>query len=171
MSVQYDIYLKEHRENLIKGYEWLKENLPEVLLNSNEIEHRIVFSHDLTKNGPAEYDAYDAYFYGNNRSYKVVNDFRLAWLNHIHNNPHHWQYWVLVNDDEKEGTIALEMYYPAVIEMICDWWSFSWKTGNLHEIFKWYEEHEKRMILHDNTRKIVVDILDKIKAKLDSSEN
>ena len=50
--------------------------------------------------------------------------------------------------------------------MICDWWSFSWKSGNLHEIFDWYKMHEKHMILSDYTRKTVEDILDKIKNKL-----
>ena len=52
-------------------------------------------------------------------------------------------------------------------EMICDWWAFSWAKGNLHEIFKWYDEHKKYMKLHTNTRKKVEDILGRIKEKLD----
>ena len=54
-----------------------------------------------------------------------------------------------------------------VIEMICDWWSFSFKTGNLYEIFDWYEKH-KGMVLHEKTRKLVEDTLNKIKKVLDA---
>ena len=96
---------------------------------------------------------------------KVKIDFDYAWLHHIHQNPHHWQHWVLVNDDE--GSYALEMPKEFVYEMICDWWSFSHKTGNLYEIFDWYKAHSKKMILHENTRKLVEEILDKIKSELD----
>ena len=53
--------------------------------------------------------------------------------------------------------------------MIADWWSFSHKTGNLREIFDWYEKH-KGMVLHPNTRKLVESILDKIKKILDNEE-
>ena len=72
---------------------------------------------------------------------------------------------MLVNDDE--GIYALEMPKEFVYEMICDWWSFSYKTGNLYEIFDWYKAHSKKMILHENTRKLVEEILDKIKKELD----
>ena len=51
--------------------------------------------------------------------------------------------------------------------MICDWWSFSHITGNLYEIFDWYKVHTKKMILHENTKKLVEEILDKIKKELD----
>lgn len=174
MSVMYDRYLSEHKANVANAYRWIENNLPEIIKNGAvkaAAEYNVVFNHDHSKDKFDEYSAYDAYFYGGNRSYKVVNDFRKAWLLHIHRNPHHWQYWVLVDDDPKEGTIALPMDYEYIVEMICDWWSFSWKTGNLYEIFNWYEEHSKHIILHDSTRKIVVDILNKIKMKLDLGAN
>lgn len=65
------------------------------------------------------------------------------------------------------SNVCIEMPYKYVIEMICDWWSFSWSTGNLYEIFNWYEDHKKTMQLHKNTRKLVEDILSQIKKKLD----
>lgn len=97
----------------------------------------------------------------------MVQDFNKAWLAHIHRNPHHWQHWVLINDDPKLGEIVLDMPYEYIIEMICDWWAFSWSSGNLYEIFNWYNEHEEYMKLSEKTRKTVEDILDKIKKKLD----
>ena len=53
-----------------------------------------------------------------------------------------------------------------IIEMICDWWSFSWAKDDLTEIFRWYNEHREYMLLHKNTREIVEDILSKMAEKL-----
>jgi hypothetical protein len=165
MSKEYNHYILEHKHNVQKAHSWLKWNLPDIAkgtLCDDNIE-----DHDDTKWYPGEYDAYDAYFYGK-KTEEVKAEFNLAWLRHIHSNPHHWQHWVLVNDDPENGSIGLEMDYKYVIEMICDWWSFSWKTGNLYEIFDWYEKHKSYMILHENTRKIVEDVLSKIKEVLDA---
>jgi hypothetical protein len=73
---------------------------------------------------------------------------------------------VLIEDDGYEKFKALEMPYNYIIEMICDWWSFSWKKGDLTEIFEWYDKHRDRMKLGRNTRRTVEDILAEIKLKL-----
>ena len=179
MSEKYDEYIREHRANVIKAFEWIKEKiLPEFITifgeyNTQTIanaEYNILYKHDESKTDPEEYDAYDKYFYGNNRSYSVVNDFNYAWLHHIHNNPHHWQYWILNNDEAEEGKLILDMPNEYIIEMICDWWSFSWKKGDLTELFKWYEEHEDYMRLSRGTRTKVENILKLIKFKLNEKE-
>lgn len=159
MSVEYDLYIQEHVSNVMQAYYWLCDHFPNIKqLNVD------VASHDQSKMSLVEYAAYDAYFYGNNKSHKVLEDFNRAWLTHIHRNPHHWQHWVLLNDDEPEVVIEMPVNY--VIEMICDWWSFSFKAGNLMEIFNWYEAH-KNMKLHPKTRKMVEDILKSIKEELE----
>lgn len=168
MSSQYDNYLTEHKENVAKGFRWLQENIPEVI--EDGFEWQICFNHDASKTDPEEYDAYDAYFYGNNRSYAVVQNFNKAWLRHIHNNPHHWQHWILINDEPKEGMVVIDMPYIYVVEMICDWWAFSWKKGDLNEIFGWYEDRKDYMKLSANTRKSVEYILGKIKDKLEEKD-
>ena len=170
MSLAYDLYLEQHRGNVAKGFKWIQENLPDLLIPINGVsyEHQICYCHDLSKDNEEEYNAYDAYFYGGNRSYQVVKDFNYAWLHHIHNNPHHWQYWVLINDDD--GTIGLDIPYNYIIEMILDWWSFSWKTGNLYEIFNWYNEHKKTMILNETTKTIVESILNDMREILDNQK-
>ena len=168
MSVQYDNYLTEHKENVAKGFRWLQENIPEVI--EDGFEWQICFNHDASKTDPEEYDAYDAYFYGNNRSYAVVQNFNKAWLRHIHNNPHHWQHWILINDEPKEGMVVIDMPYIYVVEMICDWWSFSWKKGDLNEIFGWYEDRKDYMKLSANTRRSVEYILGKMKDKLEEKD-
>ena len=166
MSYQYNQYLEKHKSNVEEGFRWLQKNLPEITEGSGA-EHNIIFAHDQSKMEPDEYEAYDAYFYGGNRSYAVVEDFRKAWLLHIHRNPHHWQHWVLINDDPEEGEIVLEMPYCYILEMICDWWSFSWSEGNLLEIFSWYEKRKSYIKLHPDTRKCVEDILAKMKTTLE----
>ena len=170
MSRQYDLYLSQHKTNVAKGLAWIQENLPELIKGDYDYEWQIGMAHDQSKSDQEEYDAYDKYFYGGNRSYAVVREFRLAWLHHIHNNPHHWQHWVLINDDPGEGMVILDMPYNYILEMICDWWAFSWNKGNLNEIFNWYNEHKAYMKLSTKTRDTVEDILQQIRTKLDSME-
>lgn len=183
MSKKYDEYLAEHRANVEKGCRWLCENVltdmfPHTCFyidgkqyESSKVSAWATYNvfcdidikeHDASKNSVIEYDAYDAHFYGNNKSYAVVQGFKYAWLHHIHHNPHHWDYWVLLNDDVSDGETALEMPMGFVVEMICDWWAFSWKNGDLTEIFSWYEEHKEYIRLHPKTKKIVEDILNKM---------
>lgn len=164
MSMEYYDYIIEHKDNVIKASEWLRMNLG-IDTPGNDL-----WRHDDSKYTNEEFDAYDAYFYGA-ISKEVKEAFNYAWLHHIHSNPHHWQYWVLINDDSEEATVALDIPYKYVIEMICDWWSFSWKTGNLYEIFDWYDVHKKHMILSEHTRELVEEILKSIKEKLDAQKS
>ena len=170
MSKEYDKYIEEHKDAVMKAYTWLLNNYDDVLEISKypNLKENLT-NHDASKCSSEEYDAYDKYFYGGNRSYVVVEDFRRAWLHHIHNNPHHWQHWILMNDDPTEGMaiVALDMPDEYIIEMICDWWSFSWRSGDLAEIFKWYDDHKKYMRLSERTRASVELILTMIKHKLD----
>ena len=164
---EYNEYLYSHIDNVNVGFRWLRDNLPEVFEGVDPIEIQYGFSdHDESKWDEEEYNAYDAYFYGE-KTEQVEKDFNYAWLHHIHKNPHHWQYWVLINDDPGEGEIILDMPKRYIIEMICDWWAFSWKKGNLNKIFSWYDEHKDYIKLSDKTRETVEDILDKLKEKLD----
>lgn len=174
MSEKYDEYIIEHRENVGKAFDWLEKNLPEIFDNDPEFikacHAQCHVAHDMSKSDVEEYDAYDKYFYGRNRSHEVVENFNKAWLHHIHVNHHHWQHWVLINDNPDEGEIILDMPEIYIIEMICDWWSFSWKQNNLGEIFKWYEERKEHIKLSESTRMKVQDILNKMYAKLLESD-
>lgn len=165
MSYAYDEYLAEHIGNVNKGLHWMLDNLGLSQEEKSAIETAMVsFNHDESKYSTEEYNAYDQYFYGGNRSYKVVQDFNYAWLHHIHQNPHHWQYWVLLEDDPEAGLPykTLPIPLPYIFEMIADWWSFSWKSGNLFEIFNWYAEHRDKQYIDPNSRMILERILEKI---------
>jgi len=174
MSKQYDEYLHEHIENVTKSAQWIIDNIGDsVGLDKGQMAEFIVNAsyHDDSKRSFAEYGPYDAYFYGE----KDEEAFNRAWLHHIHENPHHWQYWLLVNDDGKyrdpDKVIPLEMPKVYALEMVADWWSFSWRSGNLTEVFDWYEDHKDNIILHQNTRRYVEDVLDEIRKGLKTNES
>ena len=188
MSYQYDQYITDHRNYVYLAFSWfisdmdldkLRQilpdiNLPRVLININH--------HDESKYSEEEYDAYDSYFYGSyeNGIPDYINDkFNLAWLHHIHANPHHWQHWVLIPDDEQ--FVALDMPDNYILEMICDWWSFSWKKNTecatedrpnlyLDEMFSWYYDHKETFIFSDKTKEKVESILRIIKDGLRNGE-
>lgn len=145
--------------------EWEGELAPFLLSPNSEssaYENKVVID---SWNNIAKYVDKE-YFYGGNRSFQVVRYFQKACLHHIHNNPHHWQYWVLINDEPDEGEVALEMPYECIIEMICDWWAFSWQKGDLSEIFSWYDKHQNYIKLASSTRRIVEDILWELRDRL-----
>ena len=96
-----------------------------------------------------------------------MDNFNKAWLHHIHSNPHHWQHWVLLQDEGSAIYIDMPMNY--IIEMICDWWSFSWNEGNLFEIFSWYEDNKKNIKLNDKTQIIVEGMLEEMKYILEEN--
>jgi hypothetical protein len=181
---EYENYLTQHISNVKKGYEWLKNNLPEVVSVDNYFEEtayygeldEIIAKHDQSKytklpdaneyyDLKCEYFQYANYFYGE-KTPKVKKNFNYAWLSHIHCNPHHWQHWMLQNDED--GLILLDMPYVFTLEMFCDWWAFSWKQNNLYEVFNWYEKNKKGILLSDKSRRNIEMILSKVKEKLDA---
>lgn len=169
MSYDYDTYLLEHRNNVIKSFDWMLRNFEDGFFDEDTVSKvimNVTHFHDQSKFDKAEYDAYDRYFFGEKRMGEIMSDFDYAWLHHIQNNPHHWQHWVLF-DDLDDGLKALDMPYEYVVEMICDWWSFSWKADNLYEIFDWYKSHQDTMLLSQKTRQDVWTILKELKKKLD----
>ncbi|WP_445490962.1 DUF5662 family protein [Niallia sp. 03133] len=54
-------------------------------------------------------------------------------LHHQHKNKHHWEYWVI----DPNNNQALPMPRKYIMEMICDWRSFSRKWGRKVKILLW----------------------------------
>lgn len=174
MSIAYDLYLVEHRDNVKKAYEWLAKYLPHLVEGSECLLENPNYIHDYSKDKDNEYDAYDHYFYGVDEDeeeelseHRIQCDFDRAWMLHIHRNPHHWQYWTVFNDNQDEGYTCVEMPMQHMIEMICDWWSFSFKKGDLYEIFNWYRDRKHHIRLHEWTRYLLEHVLEEIREELD----
>ena len=167
---KYEEYLTKHIGGVKKAFELLQkemlidtQELAKLGMTENDLASQIR-EHDKSKYSKEEFDAYGEYFYGSKKDVAHKNDkeFQYAWLHHQHNNPHHWQHWLLKEDD---GTnlMALDIPYNYVVEMICDWWSFSINKGEFDEIHNWYAKNKDKMILTKTTRKQVEDLLEKIK--------
>lgn len=142
-SFDYQLYLNNH----INAVKFLYEKL-----TGNKL-----LQHDESKFSDEEFIPYREYWYGDKDDPKVRLDFDYAWLHHQHNNPHHWQYWILKNDDEVD--CPLEMPKQYVAEMVSDWASFALVSGDLTKFTDWWESHKSHIILHDNTHAYVEYVL------------
>ena len=188
MSIAYDDYIVVHKDCVMKAVKWIFSRIPSEKLNDifpqlNTMQlAENVEMHDQSKYSLAEYGPYDSYFYGE-RTDTVEEAFDYAWLSHLHRNPHHWQYWVLKEDDAPAtdsmmSIKCLEIPDVYILEMIADWWSFSWKNylashdkSDLYEIFNWYNDHTDKIAMNSKSREKVETVLNLIRDSLDESSN
>jgi hypothetical protein len=122
--------------------------------------------HDWSKFLPCEWFPYVAFFYGpqpdkaepDDHKYWAAKDtlrlrFDRAWLHHQHSNPHHWQHWVLREDDGE--TKYLEMPVRLAREMVADWCGAGRAITGKWEVWKWYWKNKEKILLHPHTRDVV----------------
>jgi len=154
---KYDSYIKDHKENVSKAFNVLIENNLVETSYINKIQE-LINNHDLSKYSKKEYSQYAIYFNTKEKTDQIKRDFDYAWLHHQINNPHHYQYWILNKDDGEVK--ALDMPYEYIIEMVCDWFSFSVKKGDYAEIGKFYKDLKKSPNISQNTKKIIEPIIE-----------
>jgi len=123
--------------------------------------------HDWHKMLPSEWFPYAEFFYGKrDEAKKAKRDdtgyykptdtgdkaFDFAWLLHQKRADHHWQWWILPEDDG--GEKILPMSPGARLEMICDWCGASMAQGHggFDGVVKWYGANKHKMRLHPETR-------------------
>ena len=151
MSLKYDGYLKNHINAVNECYK---------MLTGRELKDEYGnITHDRSKYSKEEYEAYDEYFYPSDGS-EVGTDperkkaFNKAWLHHQNCNPHHWQYWCLIEGDTGKAK-PLAMPIDAINEMVADWGAFAYLSGNPNNLLSWYGANKDKMILNDDTRNTV----------------
>ena len=143
-EAKYNKYIKSHCEDVQKAYDYLKEYLYDDIFPLLEIPEeemdRNIEKHDETKYSKEEFQPYVDHFYGNNGGEQKEEspEYQKAWRHHYNNNPHHPEFW-------GKGT---DMPFSAFLEMMCDWWSFSWKNGNLREIIDFWQKDKPEKIKH-----------------------
>lgn len=159
---EYKQYLETHINNVKRVWEELLK--PHITNNRLKLMvSEVVENHDKSKYGEEEWKPYLDYFYPDPviPSDVVDKNFNYAWLHHIHNNPHHWQYWLLQEDEG--NLLALDMPEVEVLHMLCDWGSFRYNDDSMHSTREWYENNKKHMKLSENTQKLIekyIDFLD-----------
>ena len=158
---EYKNYIEEHKERVKQYADWLKENLPELFDNIDlELFNDMITEHDDSKFSEPEFEAYAQHFYGDKNN---DLEFDEAWKHHWTHNEHHPEFW-----------LGEDMPYIYILEMLCDWGSFSIASGDMKELSNYYydqarDDEEKN--LSDNTKNIIEEILEKINSKIsDESE-
>ena len=125
--------------------------------------------HDWSKFRPGEFIPYARYFYGN---YPKLNEltpyekysisfgllkedierhFDKAWLYHIHRNKHHWQFWLLQEDNGSLKNIPIPVRY--LKEIIADWNGAGKAITGKANTIEWYLKHKHIINLNRINRK------------------
>lgn len=126
--------------------------------------------HDWTKFLPSEWTPYADFFYNEKRKsregldaigdfgcaeaapwgYFLKDRFDLAWLYHQRRNKHHWQWWVLREDEG--GKYPLPMPERHLREMVADWAGAGRAITGRWELAEWYAQNRDKMLVRDQAR-------------------
>lgn len=157
---EYKNYIIEHKENVTKFADWLFENLPELFDDIDlDLFNEMIKEHDESKFSEEEFEPYAQKWFGDGIKTPAYED---AWTHHWTNNEHHPEFW-----------LGEDMPYIYILEMICDWGSFSVDKGNHQELIDFYYEKardDEEKNISDNTKEIIENILNQISAVLDRKE-
>ena len=155
-SEEYYEYLDQHITGVKKAYEIFKKEhiLTETDFSIVEIEllDKQIAEHDASKYDDEEFYPYLHHFYPSEAGADNEILYDRAWNHHQKHNPHHWQYWILQKDSGKQ--VLLDMPENYVIEMLCDWHSFSLKDPN-STAHTWWMNNQDKMIMSEGTKDLV----------------
>lgn len=130
--------------------------------------------HDWTKFLPSEWTPYVHYFYRKDlqeaemrqgmSDYGVLeaapygvfieDRFNMAWNLHQKRNKHHWQYWVLMNDDGPVWPMPIPDRYMR--EMVADWCGAGRAITGKWDVRTWYDKNKDKIQIRN---KELVEIL------------
>lgn len=172
---EYMDYIEKHKLNVLKAFNQFflplldesKTNLSN-LVSDEELKEAIkrcsinILDHDASKYSDDEFDGYRERYYPTasekaRENYEKLAEERSerAWESHYHNNAHHPLYW----KDDITGEIR-DMQLEYIIEMLCDWCSFSLLHGNIKELYEWYAKADKeKSQMTDKTRLIAEELM------------
>lgn len=162
---EYSVYIKNHINNVKKAF----YNYGDIMLRALDYESPDVYlelknridEHDDSKWSMEEYELYRKKFYPYPDEKEISSyDFNKAWLHHIHNNPHHPEYWIYYDNETKSVSIY-DMDDFSIIEMLCDWIAMGMVYNNT--AYDYYRNNpKKKEVLSRNTRMKVEKILNEI---------
>lgn len=119
------------------------------------VDRELIIIHDLSKSFDDEFPWYVRRFGG---GIKDDPEWPVAWNHHIHNNPHHWEYWITPGGNE-EKDLVLEMPDNYALEMIADWMGSGRAYTGGWDMTEWLKGNLSRIKLHSKTRKFVEKVL------------
>jgi hypothetical protein len=149
---EYLEYISAHKERVEKFSNWLLFNCPDLFEGVDVDDFKeLIKEHDESKFSDEEFEPYARKWHLDGIE---TPEYEAAWEHHWQNNEHHPEYW-----------LGEDMPYIYILEMICDWGSFSIASGDMNELSDFYfnkakEDPEKN--LSDATKEIIEDILERI---------
>lgn len=157
---EYLEYVNAHKERVLKFADWLKANCPE-LFERVDIDDfmDLIKEHDESKFSEEEFEPYAQKWFGNGEK---TFEYEEAWKHHWQTNEHHPEYW-----------LGEDMPYIYILEMICDWGSFSIDKGDFKELSDFYYNKAKadpEKNLSDATQEIIEDIIRQIDSVINPGE-
>lgn len=154
---KYLAYINNHIRKVREGFERYGEELCKVCKADYDKVLINIGKHDLSKFGSEEFDEYlDKFYpYKDIPNEEVERRFNIAWLHHIHNNPHHPEHWVLTGTESGIDEV-FEMPPEYIVEMILDWDTFKKEdgTGGAYDYY-FKDGNKKEGLLHPSTRDIL----------------
>ena len=101
---------------------------------------------------------------------QIDDAFNRAWLKHQHRNPHHWQHWLLAEDNpskrlETPQTSGQQRAFPLrmpehfVREMVADWAGAGRAIAGTWELAAWWSKNRQNVILHPDTLQLVNELI------------
>jgi hypothetical protein len=153
---EYKDYVLAHQARVEKFADWLLEHCPEVLDEVDpDVFWDLIKAHDESKFSEEEFEPYAQKWFGDG---KKTPEYEAAWEHHWSNNEHHPEYW-----------LGEDMPYIYILEMICDWGSFSIDKGDINELSEFYynkAKNDQEKNLSDATKEIIEEILEKINSAI-----
>lgn len=126
-------------------------------LGVDEIQLR---DHDQSKFSFEELPYYVRNFHGDKGD---PDGFAMAWLHHIHANPHHWQYFIFSDGFTPKGSSiengCLPMPSRYVLEMTADWMGANKAYQGHWDMSDWLLKNLPKIKMHSRTAAILESIL------------
>jgi len=136
-----------------------------------------LITHDMSKFLPSEFIPYADYFYNKDKQqkenieafglfklaelapfgYYIKDRFNVAWLHHQRRNPHHWQYWFLMQDNDGDYPIPMPESYAR--EMVADWAGAGRAITGRWCVSGWYNKNADNIKIAPSTRAMVENLI------------
>lgn len=146
---EYLDYVEKHYDNVQKA--WLELSTKCVghnfmFIKDSDVNKQIsrnIEIHDKSKLSKEEFIQYRERFFQTraekDAGIKINYIFQNAWENHLLENPHHWQTWTKLDDENEQ--------YIFFIENICDWIAIGYEFGD--DAKQYYEKNKHNINLPD----------------------